>query len=124
MFSQLFNRNSRRTLLIEFNPYQVLAAGITRPHRGPVTVDCAEEFERHDTAALRQWIEENLDKRKTWMAAYCSLVPRRGIMQRETLHPRRLAEREVSRRSRPSGRHRGARCDKPRAGARSDPRSR
>lgn len=92
MFSHLLNRHPRRSLLIEFNPYQILVAGITRPHRGAVVLDCAAEFDRQDAAGLRRWIDDHFDKRKTWMPAICGVVPRRSILQRHTLQPRRLAE--------------------------------
>ena len=87
MFSDLTKRQVRRGLVLEFNPFQVLAAEISRPHRGVVSVDAAAEFERHDIASLNEWIESRVATR-----AICGLVPRRGIVQRESLQPRRLPE--------------------------------
>lgn len=40
------NRNTRRRLLIEINPYQILAAGIDQPDDGPVMIDCAARVRR------------------------------------------------------------------------------
>ena len=87
MFSDFAKRPARRSLVLEFNPYQVLAAEISRPHRGVVLVEGAAEFERDDTAGLNEWIESRSSSR-----AICGLVPRRGIVQRESLQARRLAE--------------------------------
>lgn len=87
-----FNRSSRRSLLVEFNPFQVLVAGVSRPSRGPVLIECAAEFDRGDTAALDAWIEENFDSRKNWMTAICGLVARDGLVQRESVVPRKLSE--------------------------------
>ncbi len=88
----------QRGLLIELNPCQTLVAGITRPRRGPVTLDFAAEFDRANTVALRQWLEGKADHRKTWQTAICGFVPQSGLLQRETvqpadlINPARLAE--------------------------------
>lgn len=85
-------RPARRTLLIEFNPYQILAAEISRPRRGPVVLESAAEFTREDTDGLRRWIEAGDRGRKSRVTAICGLVPHRGIIQRESVLPDRLAE--------------------------------
>jgi hypothetical protein len=87
MFSDFTKRQPRRGLVLEFNPYQVLAAEVSRPHRGTVVVDATAEFDRDDAAGLNEWIETRASTR-----AVCGLIPKRGIVQRETLQPRRLAE--------------------------------
>ncbi|HEX2862247.1 MAG TPA: hypothetical protein VHN79_11430, partial [Lacunisphaera sp.] len=76
---------------IETNPHQVLVAGFTRQRSGPVTIDFAAEFDRENTAALRLWIEGKKDARKKWMAAVCSFIARKGLLQRETLRAGDLA---------------------------------
>lgn len=92
MFTKLSKRRSRRLLVVEFNPYQILAAEISRPPRGPAVLEAAVEFEREDTAGLRQWIETGDDGRRVWMNVLCGLVPVRGIVHRESVLPRRLGE--------------------------------
>ena len=86
------NRNSRRSLLIEINPYQILAAGIDRTDGGGATVDCAAEFEANDESGLRQWLAANFEKPNTWVPALASFVPPEGLLQRESIVPRRLAD--------------------------------
>ena len=86
------HRNSRRSLLIETNPYQILAAGIDRTDGGGATIDCAAEFEAHDEAGLRQWLAANFEKPNTWVPALASFVPPEGLLQRESIVPRRLAD--------------------------------
>ena len=92
IFSDLFNRNSRRSLLIEINPYQILAAGISRPDEGPVVLDCAAEFESHDDAGLRQWLETHFEKQKSWVPVTAGFVSPDGLLQRESILPRKLSE--------------------------------
>lgn len=87
-----FNRRSRRGLLIEFNPYQILAAGISRLEESPVTLDCAAQFDREDDAGLRQWLDTNFEKQNTWVPAICSFIPPEGLVQRESLQGRKLGD--------------------------------
>lgn len=93
MLSKLSKRSSRRTLVVEFNPYQILAAEIGRPHRGAIALLSMAEFDRADMDGLRAWLEASFDG-GSWVTAICGLVPRRGIVQRESVHPRKLAEPE------------------------------
>jgi hypothetical protein len=86
------NRNSRRSLLIEVNPYQILVAGIDRPEGGPATIHCAAEFETHDDAGLRSWLAANFEKPNTWVPAIAGFVPPEALLQRESLVPRKLVE--------------------------------
>lgn len=89
----LTNRNSRRSLLIEHNPFQILAAGITRADNGAgVTIDCTAEFDRDDDAGLRHWLAQNFEKQNTWVPAIASFSPPEALVQRESLQPRKLAE--------------------------------
>lgn len=89
----LFNqRNNRRSLLIEVNPYQILAAGIDRADGGAVTIDCAAEFEAHDETGLRQWLTANFEKLNAWVPAIASFNPPDALLQRESLAPRKLSD--------------------------------
>lgn len=87
MLSTFATRHSRRRLVLEFNPHQVLAAEISHVQRGKVVVEAMAEFPREDSSGLTSWIED-----RTWTRVICGLVPRRGIVQRESLHAQRLAE--------------------------------
>ncbi len=80
-----------RSLLIEINPHQILVAGITRQRSGPVTIDYAAEFDRGNLAGVRSWIEGRKDVRKKWLAGVCGFIPRKGVLQRETLRATDLA---------------------------------
>ena len=86
------NRQSRRSLLLEINPYQILAAGFNRPDQGVAVLECAAEFDSDDDAGLRVWLDENFDKQKTWIPVICGFVPPEGLLQRDSVQPRRLAE--------------------------------
>ena len=89
----IFNqRNARRSLLIEVNPYQILAAGIDRPDTGPVMIECAAEFDSHDEAGLRQWLSANFERQNAWVPAIASFTPPEAIFLRESIQPRKLAE--------------------------------
>lgn len=92
--SDLFKRNARRYLLIEVNPYQILAAGFSRPEEGIVNIDCTAEFDSDDDLGLRQWLDENFDKQKAWLPVICGTVTPEGIIQRESIQPRRLNDPE------------------------------
>jgi hypothetical protein len=67
IFRDLFNRHSRRNLLIEMNPYRTLVAGLTRPDSGAIVLDCAAEFETGDDEGLRQWLDSNFERQKAWV---------------------------------------------------------
>lgn len=73
--------------MLEFNPHQVLAAEISRPQRGKVVIESTAEFARADATALTQWLEP-----RPWVRVICGLVPRRSIVQRESLQPKRMAD--------------------------------
>ena len=91
--SVLFNnRNSRHSLLIEINPYQILAAGVSRSDDGPILIDCAAEFDCHDEAGLRQWLAANFEKQNAWVPAIASFTPPEALLHRESIQPRKLAE--------------------------------
>jgi hypothetical protein len=92
IFSDLFKRNARRNLLIEINPYQILAAGFSRPDEGTAILDCAAEFDSDDDLGLRQWLDENFDKQKAWLPVICGLVAPEALVQRESILPRKLTE--------------------------------
>ena len=74
------------------NPYRTLVAGITRPNDGPIVLDCAAEFEAGDENSLRQWLDANFERQKAWVPVICGFVPPDGLLQRESIQPRRLAE--------------------------------
>jgi hypothetical protein len=92
MFSSLFNRNSRSSLLIEINPYQILAAGIRHPDDGPAVLEFSAEFDRNDDAGLRQWLGDHFEKQRAWVPAICSFVPHDVLLQRDSIQSRKLAE--------------------------------
>ena len=89
-FPDLFKRNSRRSLLIEINPYQILAAGFSRPEEGTAVIDCAAEFDSDDDLGLRQWLDENFDKQKAWLPVICGYIDPEALLQRETILARKL----------------------------------
>ncbi|MEJ1972733.1 MAG: hypothetical protein WDM96_09815 [Lacunisphaera sp.] len=86
------HRNSRRSLLIEVNPFQILAAGVDRVSGTSITVDCAAEFESTDESGFRQWLAAHFEKPNTWVPAIASFIPPEALLQRESLAPRKLAE--------------------------------
>ena len=89
----IFNsRNTRHSLLIEINPYQILAAAIDRPDSGPCTIESAVEFDAHDDAGLRQWLDDNFDKAKSWIPCIGGFSPPEALFQRESIQARRLIE--------------------------------
>lgn len=86
------NRNSRRSLLIEVNPYQILVAGVDRSDTGPVTIESAAEFEVDDDAGLRDWLTTNFERQNSWVPAIASFIPPEALLQRESILPRKLAD--------------------------------
>ena len=91
----IFNsRNSRQNLLIEFNPYQILAATIDRPDGGPVTLKATAEFDASDDAGLRLWLDNHFDKAKSWVPCIAGFAPPEALVQRESIQARRLGEPE------------------------------
>ncbi|MBI2814680.1 MAG: hypothetical protein HYX71_10380 [Opitutae bacterium] len=86
------NRNTRQSLLIEVNPYQILAAALDRPDDGPAVLESAAEFDAGDDAGLRQWIDNNFDSQKSWVPAVGGFVPPESLLQRESIQARRLGE--------------------------------
>lgn len=89
----LSHRNSRRSVLIEHNPFQILAAGIVRgDSNGAVTIDCAAEFDADDEVGLRHWLAQNFEKQNAWVPAVASFCPPEALCQRESLQPRKLTE--------------------------------
>lgn len=92
MFSKLSKRRTRRILVVEFNPWQILAAKISRSPRGPMALEAAAEFDRDDIAGFDAWLESNDEDGKGWMTIVCGIVPRQGVLLRENVQTRRLAE--------------------------------
>ena len=91
MFPDLFHRKARRSLLIELNPYRVLVAAISRTDSGQTMVHSAADFDRGDDAGLDKWIGDNFRGQKMWIPTVCGLVPRQGLIQRESMPVRKLA---------------------------------
>jgi hypothetical protein len=90
---EIFNRQSRRSLLIEINPYQILAAGISRPDKeGAVILDCAAEFDSDDDAGLRTWLDTHFDKQRAWVPVFCGFAPPEALLQRESIQTHKLAD--------------------------------
>lgn len=89
----IFNsRNTRHSLLIEINPYQILAASMDRPDSGPVVLESVVEFDANDDAGLRQWLDTNFDKSKSWVPCFAGFAPPDALLHRESIQARRLAE--------------------------------
>ena len=86
------NRSTRHSLLIEVNPYQILAAAIDRPDSGPCVIESAVEFDASDDAGLRLWLDENFDKAKSWVPCIGGFAPPEALLQRESIQARRLIE--------------------------------
>ena len=86
------NRNSRHSLLMEINPYQILAAKISRPDPGPVVLESTAEFDSDDDDGLRRWLGANFEKQNSWVPVTCGFVPPEGLLQRESIQSRKLAE--------------------------------
>ena len=91
----LSSRNNRRSVLIEHNPFQILAAGVIRGDNGEgVTLECIAEFDSDDEAGLRSWLAQNFEKQNAWVPAVASFCPPEALFQRESLQPRKLNESE------------------------------
>ena len=86
------HRNSRRSLLIEVNPFQILAAGVDHVDDSGVTIDCAAEFETTDDAGLREWLATNFEKSTPWIPTLASFILPEALLQRESIAPRKLTE--------------------------------
>ena len=70
----------------------ILAAAIDRPDNGPVVLESVVEFDAGDDAGLRQWLDENFDKAKSWVPVIGGFVPPEALLQRESIQARRLNE--------------------------------
>ena len=55
-------------------------------------MDCLGEFDSDDDLGLRQWLDENFDKQKAWLPVICGMVAPEGLLQRESILPRKLHE--------------------------------
>lgn len=86
------HRNSRPNLLIEINPYQILAARIDRTDPSLVTITSSAEFESTDEDGLRTWLAANFEKQNTWVPTISSFVPPEALVLRESIQPRKLVE--------------------------------
>jgi hypothetical protein len=87
-----FRRKVRRSLLIEINPFQVLAAGLRQNNGGPTLIDCAAEFAVEDDAGLGAWLDEKFGAQRAWVPAIGSIAPAEAVLRRENLQLRKLAE--------------------------------
>jgi hypothetical protein len=94
MFEWLSTRGTRRYLVVEINPFQILVMGIRRPRRGPVTIEFTGEFERDDTETLRRWIDGRKDFRKRWLPVIGGFVTAYGVILRESLRSKDLESPE------------------------------
>ncbi|HVU18018.1 MAG TPA: hypothetical protein VHD32_13915 [Candidatus Didemnitutus sp.] len=92
MLSDLFNRGTRRSLLVEINSYQTLVASFSQSGNGTTLIESAGEFANQDEGSLREWLDGNFEKRKTWVPAICSYVSPEMLLQRESIQPRKLTE--------------------------------
>jgi hypothetical protein len=82
-------RDSSRMLLVEFNPYQVLVAELTRPRRGHLMVESVAEFDRDDLDGMNEWFGA---AHRARLMVICSIVPVQGMVHRETVQPTLLTE--------------------------------
>jgi hypothetical protein len=87
----MFFKRARRGLLLEINPFQMLAAGVAVWDERPVELDCAQEFAADDFEGFARWLKVNLDV-KPWLPAHVSFFPADRLLQRDTIQPRKLAE--------------------------------
>jgi hypothetical protein len=87
----MFFKRARRGLLLEINPFQLLAAGVSLWGEQPVELDCAQEFAADDFEGFTRWLKVNLDV-KPWLPAHISCYPAERLLQRDTIQPRKLAE--------------------------------
>jgi len=87
----MFFKRARRGLLLDLNPFQMLAAGVSVWEETPVELDCAQEFAAGDFEGLSRWLKSNLDV-KPWLPAYVAFCPAERLMQRDTIQPRKLGE--------------------------------
>ncbi|HUR59443.1 MAG TPA: hypothetical protein VM029_17130 [Opitutaceae bacterium] len=88
----LSRRHPRRSVIVELNPNQILAAEISRPHNGPAVIEAAAEFDADDTVGLGRWIGAAAEDRKAWLPAICGLVSTRGILHRDAVQARQLTD--------------------------------
>jgi hypothetical protein len=84
-------RRPRQILLVEINPYQILAALLVLSDSDRAVVAATAEFDRDDFAALKAWIDSE-NRANGRLAVVCSLVPLLGIVQRERIQPSQLAQ--------------------------------
>jgi hypothetical protein len=87
-----FRRKVRRSLLVEINPFQILAAGLFQNNGGPTVIDCAAEFAVDDDDGLRAWLDEKFGAQRAWVSVVGSITPVDAVLRRENLQPRKLAE--------------------------------
>lgn len=92
MFFKISQSDPRRIILVEFNPFQILVAEISRSRRGEVVLESAAEFEPDDFDGFGDWIASDDGRRKKGFPVLCSLVPFRGIVQRGRVQPAQLAK--------------------------------
>jgi hypothetical protein len=92
MLSAISRRGPRRSVIVEFNPTQILAAEISRPDSGPAIIESAAEFDANDTVGLGRWIGAEVESRKAWLPAICGVIAPRGVLHRDTLQLQQLAD--------------------------------
>lgn len=92
MFASHSKSNPSRLLLVEFNPYHILVAEVSRPEGGLAQIEASAEFERDDVEGLRAWIEGDAASPRNWASVICGLVPLKGVIEREAVEPARLTE--------------------------------
>jgi len=90
--TSLLKRGTDRSLLLEVNPFQILAAGLTPLDDGTTLLDCTAEFDRTDDEGFRKWLNEHFETDKGWIPTTASFLPPDGLLQRDSLVPRKLIE--------------------------------
>jgi hypothetical protein len=86
-----FRRKPARSLLLEVNPFQILAACVHHAKGGATVIESAAEFAVDDDAALGRWLDERFGERE-WIPVIGSVTPAELVLQRENFQGRRLGD--------------------------------
>jgi hypothetical protein len=87
-----FRRKPARQLLLEINPYQILAACVHTARNGITVIESAAEFSADDDAALTGWLDVCFGSQRDVTPVVGSIMPAKLVLHRENLHGRKLAD--------------------------------
>src|SRR4051812_40764231 len=62
-----FRRKPARSLVLEINPFQILAACIQRAKGGITVIDSTAEFSLDDDDGLERWLDERFGSQREWV---------------------------------------------------------